>query len=125
MNFLDHLEQGVKFIFKALNLIIGLIVGAVFGALLSIVVMLMVSDGFSFSSGWYWRLLPGVVLGALAGIKLWPLMLGLFIGGDADLTDVDSGSDWGNNQLNDTEVKGSDDLLGDANKDKDPNGSGW
>ena len=124
MNFLNHIERGVKFIFKSLNLIIGLMVGAVFGALLSILVLVMFSDGFSFSGGWYWRLLPGVFLGAVAGIKLWPLMLGFLFGEGGDI-DIDSGPEWGNSHLNDAEIKGSDDLSDDADKDNDRNGSGW
>lgn len=104
MNFLDHIERGFKFLFKSLNFVVGIVVGAMFGALFSILVIMMVSDGFNFSGGWYWRLLPGAVLGAVAGIKIWPLMLGIFFGGDADLD-----LELGDNEMIDSEVKCSDD----------------
>jgi len=108
MNFLDHIERGFKFLFKSLNLMVGIIVGALFGALLSVLVIMMVSDGFSFSGGWYWRLLPGAVLGAVAGVKVWPLMLGIFIGGDGDI-DIDSGIDLNDSDMTESERRNSND----------------
>jgi hypothetical protein len=108
MTFLDYIERVFKFLFKSFNWVIGLIVGAVFGALLSILVIMMVSNGFAFSGGWYWRLLPGIILGALVGIKFWPLMLGFFFGGDGDI-DIESDLDLNDSDLTEPERRNPND----------------
>lgn len=80
MKIFRYLSRGLDLIFTSMSLLIGLIVGVVFGLLVSLLVLASI-DGYSFSSQSIWHLAPGVILGALAGIKGWPLMLGLFLGG--------------------------------------------
>lgn len=80
MKFFRYLSRGLDLVFTSMSLVIGLIVGVIFGLLASLLVLASI-DGYSFSSQSIWHLAPGVILGALAGVKGWPLMLGLFLGG--------------------------------------------
>ena len=87
MKLLRYLYRGLNLLFTSLNFVVGIIVGAVFGLAASFLILASI-DGYSLSGQWAWHLLPGTILGAYAGIKFWPLMLGLFIGGDADASDA-------------------------------------
>jgi hypothetical protein len=106
MNFLDHIEQAFKYIFKSINLLIGICVGTLFGALLSLLLIMYWKDGFSFTDGWYWFLLPGGILGALIGIRLWPLILGFFLGTDSSVAEYEA--DVQAEQANELDVDTSD-----------------
>ena len=87
MKFLKYLGRGLNLLFTSINLVIGLIIGAIFGLIATFFILGNI-DGYSFSGQSAWHLLPGTILGALAGIKGWPLMLGLFLVGEADVSDA-------------------------------------
>ena len=87
MKLLRYLSRGLDLLFTSMNLVIGLIVGAIFGLLVSLLLLANI-DGYSFSAQSTGHLAPGVILGAWAGIKGWPLMLGLFLGGADAVSDA-------------------------------------
>ncbi len=103
MTVIQFIETSVRVILKSLNVIVGVIVGSIFGALVSILLIAFIGSGFSFSGNWLWSLTPGMVLGAYAGIKAWPLMLGLCLGGDGDVGGCDSDVEIGNSEAPDLE----------------------
>ena len=124
MGFLDYIERGFRLLFKSLNLIIGLIVGGIFGTLVSVLVILFWGE-FSFTEGWYWYLLPGVILGAVVGVKFWPLMLAFFLGGEDTTADFDLTIDSADTNAPDLEVGSSQSPTDDTGNKEDDKDSGW
>ena len=94
MKFFKYLTRGLSIFFTSLNVLLGITVGSVFGSLCALIVMLNVGNDGQMSEYWQWWVGPGAVLGAIAGIKVWPLMLALFFGATADAGDIDSGFDF-------------------------------
>ena len=110
MKFFKYIARGLSFFLTSLNLVLGLVVGSVFGSLCGLFIMLNVGDDGQFSDHWQWWVGPGAILGAIAGIKMWPFMLAFFFGAAADAGDMDtdfnfSGSDGSESGTNGPEHK--------------------
>ena len=123
MKFFRYLARGLGIIFSSLNILIGVIVGSVFGALLAFLLMAGLNDGGDFAATWLWWVVPGAIFGAIAGIKAWPLMLGLFLGEVADAGDTDLGFDV--NDSGDTDAKFDKELSDSRQATRHENDGAW
>lgn len=93
MSYFRTAKKIIRYLLIGANALVGIIVGGIFGTLATALLIASFGEGTIFYENWSVGVVPGAICGAVVGIKAWPLMIGIFLGADADADLVDFDGD--------------------------------